>query len=306
MSRIPFQRSLLHPKLWPTWLGMGLWWVGVQCLPVGAQFWLGNCLGDFLLKHNVSRARIARKNIDLCFPELSPVERADLVRETLRATGIGVFESGSAWFWPNWRLRKYFKIRGLEHLNEARAKGRGVLFMGIHFTPIEIGAAFVNSVTSIDGFYRPHTNAVYEYIQAVGRIWRNSASQVIPNGDVRGIVKALRQGRVVNYAPDQDYGRRRSVFAPFFGVAAATVKAPSQLAKAGNAEVIPWVTRRVSGNRYEVEIYPPITERLGFGDEVDAATINAFVEARVREHPEQYLWVHRRFKTRPEGAPPIY
>ncbi|WP_018417377.1 LpxL/LpxP family Kdo(2)-lipid IV(A) lauroyl/palmitoleoyl acyltransferase [Teredinibacter turnerae] len=306
MSRIPFQRRLLHPKFMVSWVGMALWWLFVQLLPLGAQFWLGNRLGDLLLKLNVSRTKIARRNIAVCFPDMDPQRQELMVRDTLRATGIGVFESGAAWFWPNFRLRRHFDVKGLEHLEHAQSTGRGVLFMGIHFTPIEIGAACVNTVTSIDGFYRPHKNAVYEYVQAVGRIWRNNKSDVIPNGDVRGIIKALRKGRAVNYAPDQDYGRRRSVFAPFFGIDAATVKAPAQLARAGNAEIVPWVTRRLENKRYEIEIYPPITAELTGDEAQDAAVINRFIEARVREVPEQYLWVHRRFKTRPEGEPSIY
>lgn len=285
---------------------MALWWSVVQLLPLSVQFWLGNRIGDLLLVTGNPRARIARANIEKCFPNLTEEEQQRLVLDTLRATGIGVVESGAAWFWPNWRLRRHFDVIGMENLQQVFDQGRGALFMGIHFTPIEIGAACVNTVTSIDGFYRPHKNAVYEYVQALGRIWRNRKSQVIPNGDVRGIVRALRQGRAVNYAPDQDYGRRRSVFAPFFGIQAATVKAPSQLAKAGNAEVVPWVTRRTPAGRYEIEIYPPITDQLGNSELEDALAINQFVEARVRENPAQYLWVHRRFKTRPEGEASFY
>ena len=306
MSRISFSCRLLHPRLWASWLGMLVWWLCVQILPFRLQLWLGKKLGDLLLQKGSSRARIARANIEWCFPELKKELRADLLRDTLRATGMGVLESGAAWFWPNWRIRAHFCMKGLEHLQAARQGGKGVLFMGIHFTPIEIGAAFVNTVTPIDGFYRPHKNAVYEYVQAVGRIWRNPSSQVIPNGDVRGIVKSLRAGKTVNYAPDQDYGRKRSVFVPFFNVPAATVKAPAQLAKAGKAEVVPWVTRRLVNGQYEVEIYPAITEQLGLGEEQDALTINQFIEERVRECPEQYLWVHRRFKTRPKGEPLLY
>ncbi len=306
MARVDFSRRLLLPKYWLSWLGMACWWLLVQVLPFSMQILLGNLLGDLLYKSNSSRKRIAKKNIEICFPELPEVERTNILRETMRATGVGVFESGAAWFWPNWRLRKRFVVKGLEHLERAIGHEKGVLFMGVHFTPIEIGAACVNTVASIDGFYRPHTNAVYEYVQALGRVRRNSSSEVIPNEDVRGIVRALRAGKAVNYAPDQDYGRRRSVFVPFFGVQAATVKAPTQLVKAGRAEVIPWVTRRLKNNTYEISIFKPITDQLDKGEQQDALTINRFIEARVRENPEQYLWVHRRFKTRPEGEPKLY
>lgn len=306
MTRITFQKRLLHPRFWLSWLGMVLWWLLVQVLPFRLQIFLGNCLGDILRRVGGSRIHIARTNIDRCFPNLTAQERSLLLRDTLRSTAIGFFESGAAWFWPNWRIRRQFSIKGGEYLERINAEGRGIIFMGVHFTPIEIGAAYVNTAYSIDGFYRPHKNPVYDYVQAVGRIWRNDNSQVIPNGDVRGIVRALRQGRVVNYAPDQDYGRRRSVFVPFFGIDTATVKAPAQLAQAGKAEIVPWVARRLPNGRHEVEIYPPITGMLGEDDLANAKVINNFVEARVRESPAQYLWVHRRFKTRPEGEPSFY
>ncbi|SMF59509.1 KDO2-lipid IV(A) lauroyltransferase [Alteromonadaceae bacterium Bs31] len=306
MARVAFSKSLLLPRYWLSWAGMGLWWLLVQVLPFRLQVLLGSFLGAALYKTNSSRKRIAEKNIEICFPELSRAEKKLMLRETLRSTGIGVFESGAAWFWPKWRLKKRFVVSGLDHLERAVGEGKGVLFMGIHFTPIEIGAACVNLVSCIDGFYRPHTNPIYEYVQALGRIWRNTRSQVIPNDDVRGIVRSLRAGRAVNYAPDQDYGKRRSVFVPFFGIQAATVKAPAQLMKAGRAEIIPWTTKRLGDNSYQITIFAPITSELGKGEQEDAMTINRFVEARVRENPEQYLWVHRRFKTRPEGEQKIY
>lgn len=301
-----FQLRLLHPRLWLSWLAIAVWWLLVQCLPYRFQLFLGNRLGDLILLIGGSRVHIAKVNIARCFPELSEREQKKLLRDNIRSTAMGIFESGAAWFWPDWRLKKHFILSGREHLEYVQQQGRGVLFLGIHFTPIEIGAAYVNTAFSIDGFYRPHKNPVYEYVQAKGRIRRNPHSQVIPNGDVRGIVRALRAGRAVNYAPDQDYGLRRSVFAPFFGVSAATVKAPAQLAKAGKAEIVPWVTRRLQDGSYEVKIYPAITGLLGSTEEENAVAINTFVEARVREYPEQYLWVHRRFKTRPDGEEGFY
>ncbi|WP_075187326.1 LpxL/LpxP family Kdo(2)-lipid IV(A) lauroyl/palmitoleoyl acyltransferase [Teredinibacter haidensis] len=306
MKRVQFKMKLLHPRYWLSWFGIGLWWLLVQSFPFRLQIFLGNQLGDLLVKYGGSRRNIAQRNIERCYPNHSEKEKFELLREVLRSTAIGIFESGAAWFWPNWRIKKHFRLIGYDHLQAVEMHGKGVLFMGIHFTSIEMGAAFVNTVTSIDGFYRPHKNAVYEYVQARGRIHRNRKSQVIPNGDVRGIVKALRGGHFVNYAPDQDYGRKRSVFVPFLGVQAATVKAPAQLAKAGNAEIVPWVARRRADGGHEVEIYAPITSLLGKGDIEDANTMNRFIEARVNETPEQYLWVHRRFKTRPEGEEPFY
>ncbi len=275
--------------------------------PFKLQIILGRTLGNLLYKYAKSRKHVAKRNIELCLPELNAQERDQLLRRVLQETGVAIFESGAGWFWPNWRFKNKYIINGTDHIRAAQTANKGVLFLGIHFTTIEIGASIVNLEFPISGFYRPHTNAIYEYVQAVGRIRRNKKSGVIPNGDVRGIVKALRAGNIVNYAPDQDYGRKRSVFAPFFKVNSATVKAPAQLASAGRAEIIPWVTRRdPQSDKYIIDIYPPITEHLNKSDYDDAVYINSFVEARVRENPEQYLWVHRRFKTRPEGEDKVY
>ena len=307
MTHVKFTPTLLHPKYWLTWLVIGVWWLTVNLLPFSWQLRIGRWLGALLYRYAKSRRHIASRNIEACLPELPDAEREALVRRCIEETAIGVIESGAAWFWPNWRFRGKYQVNGIKHIENALEKNKGVLFLGVHFTTIEIGAAIVNLEFPISGFYRPHTNAVYEYVQAIGRIRRNKLSTVIPNGDVRGIVKALRLGTVINYAPDQDYGKRRSVFAPFFGIEAATVKAPSQLASAGRAEIIPWTTRRDhESHRYIIDIHPPITQNMNIGEYEDAVTINNFVEEQVRKNPEQYLWVHRRFKTRPEGEDGIY
>ncbi len=276
-------------------------------LPLAAQIWLGRRVGRLLYKLGGSRKHIAERNIELCYPELDKAQQQHLVKRILEETAIGIFESGCAWFWPNWRFRRLYEIKGKNHIDKALADAQGVLFLGVHFTTIEIGASMVNLEFPISGFYRPHTNAVYEWVQAKGRVRRNKGSSVIPNGDVRGILKALRAGKIINYAPDQDYGKRRSVFSPFFGIAAATVKAPSQLASAGRAQVLTWVTRRCpKTNKYLIEIGDSLNGKLGQGELADAELINTFIEKEVRQNTEQYLWVHRRFKTRPDGEATLY
>lgn len=268
---------------------------------------LGSALGRLAGRLSERRSRITRKNLELCFPDASQEERDRLYSESLEAAGRAFFESGMAWFWPRWRLCKRYRIEGLEHLQHAREAGRGVIFLGIHFTTIEMCAAFMNLSWSIDGFYRPHKNPVYEFVQRYGRERHNSASNTIPRKDVRGIIRALKSGRVINYTTDQDFGAKHSVFVPFFGVPTATVTAPSQLAKLSGALAIPYTTRaNADKSGYEIKIFPAI-EDFGQGDEVAEATaFNQFIEARVRECPGQYLWSHRRFKTRPDGEKDFY
>ncbi|TNE80484.1 MAG: lipid A biosynthesis lauroyl acyltransferase, partial [Gammaproteobacteria bacterium] len=192
------------------------------------------------------------------------------------------------------------QLEGLEHIDALQ--GRGALLMAIHYTTLEIGASALSARHSIDGMYRPHKNPVYDYVQSRGRRVRDPQGVVYPREDVRGMFKALRQGRIIWYAPDQDYGRKQSVFAPFFGVQAASVTATARFAKTGNAAVLPFSHVRLPGNRgYRVIVHPPL-ENFPVGDDVaDAETVNRKVEEFILEQPDQYMWIHRRFKTRPPG-----
>lgn len=306
MSTPRFRSALLHPKYWITWLGF-LVWYALSWLPYRVQYQLGRALG-WLLYHLAKRRRqIARANLDLCFPSWTEEQREAVTRGVITSIGIAFFETGIAWFWPKWRLQRLYTIEGLEHLDAARDNGTGVILMAFHFTHIDIGAKLLGLRFSIDGTYRPHNNPVYDYIQRTGRERHTMQGQAIPRDDVRAMVKALRNGRAIWYAPDQDYGAKHSIFVPLFGIPAATVTATSQLARLGKAQVIAFTqTRKPDGRGYHLKIYSPLQD-FPSGDEVaDTVRINQFVEARILEQPEQYLWVHRRFKTRPPGEPDLY
>ena len=300
-----FSSALLHPRYWLTWLGFGLWWLLAQ-FPYRWQLKLGRGLGWLTFHLAKRRRRIAERNIALCFPELSAAEQAQLVRDNINSTAIAVFESGIAWFWPSAKMHKLFSVEGIEHLQQAERDGQGVLLMAMHFTNLDIGGAMLCLEHSFDAMYRPHNNPVYDYVQRKGRERHAEASRVISRDDVRGTVKALRSGRGVWYAPDQDYGRKHSVFVPFFGVQAATVTTTGQLARLGRARVIPFVQTRLPEGGYRITVYPPLEDFPTGDDRADALRVNRFIEERVRENPTQYMWVHRRFKTRPEGEPAIY
>lgn len=229
-----------------------------------------------------------------------------MTRKVMESIGIAFFETGMAWFWPKSRLQTLYSIDGLEHLHSAQRDGQGVLLMAFHFAHIDIGAKLLGLEYSIDGTYRPHNNPVYDYVQRNGRQRHCAEGRTIPRDDVRGMIKALRAGRAIWYAPDQDYGAKHSIFVPLFGVPAATVTATSQLARMGKAQVIGFTQTRRPGGGYHLQIYPPL-QNFPSGDEVvDTTRVSQFVEARIAEQPEQYLWVHRRFKTRPPGEPDVY
>jgi len=306
MDRPRFRACFLHPRFWGLWLGLGLFWLIVR-LPYAWLLRLGRGMGALTYRLAGSRRRIARRNLELCFPELSAAERERLLKENFASMGIAFFEMAISWWWPRQRLARLAHIEGLEHLQRAQAEGRGVILMALHFTTLEIGAALLGQRQTIDGMYREHINPVFDYVQRRGRERHNADATAIERDDIRAMLKVLRAGRAIWYAPDQDYGRKQSLFVPLFGIPAATVTATTKFARLGKALVMPFVQSRLAdGSGYRLTIYPPLEDFPGESEEADCLRINRWVEQAVRQHPEQYLWAHRRFKSRPNGEPSLY
>lgn len=306
MDRPRFRAAFLHPRFWLLWLGLGVLWLVVQ-LPYAVLLKLGRALGALMLLAATSRRQIASRNLELCFPELSAAERARLLRENFASSGIAFFEMAMSWWWPRARLARLAHVEGLEHLQAAQREGQGVILMSLHFTTLEIGATLLGQRHTIDGMYREHKNPLFDYIQRHGRERQNLDATAIEREDVRAMLKVLRAGRAIWYAPDQDYGRKQSIFVPLFGVPAATVTATSKFARLGKARVVPFTQQRLAdGSGYRLTIHPPLADFPSDSEEADCLRINQWIEQAVRQCPEQYLWAHRRFKTRPEGAPKLY
>ena len=304
MKQGEFSRVLLAPRYWLLWVGFGLWWCLVQ-LPYPVLVVLGRSLGRLMFFLASRRKGIAERNLELCFPELNPQQRRQLLKENFRCYGLAFFEVGIAWWWPNKRFRKIVRLEGLEHLSNLH--GQGALLTAIHLTTLEIGAAGVSMNFPTSGMHRPHKNPVYEYVQIRGREKRTPEGRLYARDDVRGVLKALRQGELIWYAPDQDYGIKQGIFAPFMGVPAATITATARFAGAGKARVIPLTQERLPGFQgYRVVVHPPLENFPVNDDYLDAVTINQLVEKIIRQQPESYLWAHRRFKTRPPGESPVY
>jgi len=306
MERPRFRTLYLHPRFWALWLGLGLLWLIAQ-LPYRALLGLGRALGTVMYRVAGERRRIAARNLELCFPELSSDERQRLLKENFASTGIAFFEMAMSWWWPKARLARLAHIEGIEHLQAAQREGEGAILMAVHFTTLEIGAALLGQAHTIDGMYREHGNAVFDFIQRRGRERHNPDSLAVERDDVRGMLKLLRKGRAIWYAPDQDYGAKQSIFVPLFGIPAATVTATSKFARLGKARVIPFTQKRLEdGSGYRLVVHPPLEGFPGETEEADCLRINQWVEGVLRECPEQYLWAHRRFKSRPEGEPRLY
>jgi KDO2-lipid IV(A) lauroyltransferase len=305
MSRPAFHRSLLAPRHWPAWLGVATIWL-IARLPQSMLMWLGRRLGALVLRIPSARKRIAAANLALCFPELDADARARLVDANLRDIGLMLVEFALGWMGSDRRIAAIpTRIEGLEHLEAARAEGRGVLLVGGHFSHLELCARLVSQRIRIAGMYRRMDSTVFEW--AVLRARLDYADAMFDKDDIRGTVKYLRNGGTLWYAPDQDMRSKDTVFAPFFGVPAATITATHHLARMSGAKVIPFFHRRLPGNQgYVLRLGTPLEDFPGSDAEADTARVNACIEQMVREAPEQYLWVHKRFKTRPPGAPAIY
>jgi KDO2-lipid IV(A) lauroyltransferase len=304
MDRPVFRATFLHPRYWPLWLGLGLLWLVAQ-LPYRVLLGLGRGLGALMYRLASSRRKIAARNLQLCFPQMPAAERKALLKENFASTGITFFEMAIAWWWPAERLRRLGSIEGLEHLRQAEAEGQGVILMALHFTTLEMGGGLLGMAQDMYGMYRPHKNPLFDYMQRRGREQRLLG--VIGRDDVRGMLKLLRAGGVVWYAPDQDYGAQRSVFVPLFGVPAATVTATSKFARMGRAQVIPFTQERLpNAQGYRLTIHPPLADFPGESEEADCLRVNQWIEQAITACPEQYLWAHRRFKTRPAGEAKLY
>lgn len=301
-----FKLRFFAPKYWPTWLGVGILYT-ISWLPYKWQLGLGRGLGRLIYKFVPKRTAVARRNLELCFPEQSATERETLVKKNLENTGIAMFETGMAWWWPNWRMQRKLHIHGEEHLRAAQRDGHGILLLLFHFLSLEVHARLMGFVQPSVGLYRPHNNALMEYLQTKGRARSNK--YMIQRTDVRGMLRALDDGEIAGYLPDQDYGRKRTVFVPFFKVEQTSSTTGTLLfASQARCKVVPTTCfRREDGSGYDISFYPAFEQFPTADVEASVTRVNKMVEFAVSQQPDQYLWVHRRFKTRPaETDPDLY
>ncbi|HUH32029.1 MAG TPA: LpxL/LpxP family Kdo(2)-lipid IV(A) lauroyl/palmitoleoyl acyltransferase [Rhodanobacter sp.] len=305
MPRPPFNRTLLAPRHWPAWVGAGLVWLVGQ-LPYAWLQWLGGRLGGLLAHFPSRRRHIARTNIALCFAGQTALEQAALVDANLRDMGRMLVEFALGWTASDRHIARIpSHIDGLQHLLAARAQGRGVLLVGGHFSHLELCARLISARIGIAGMYRRMDSTVFEWVVLRARL--HYADAMFDKDDIRGTVRYLRAGGTLWYAPDQDMRSKDTVFAPFFGVPAATITATHHLARLSGALVVPFFHHRLPGGRgYALRLGAPLENFPSANILADTARINTCIEDMVRAAPEQYLWVHKRFKTRPPGAAPVY
>lgn len=297
VNQTSFQLRFLSPRFWPTWIGVFFLYL-LSWLPFSIQIGLGKLLGNLVYKFFKKRRHIAQVNIALCFPTMSAQEQQALVKKNMQNTGIAIFESGMAWWWPNWRVKKHFAgINGYEHIEQAISNGKGVLMLVPHMMHLEMAGRVMAIHNKGVGFYRPHNNPLMEHIITKGRLKYNE--YLIGKRDVKGLLKALSKQRLCYYLPDQDYGRKRSEFAPFFAVEeTCTTTGTLLFAQSKKCETLAFSSVRNEQGQYQLEI-TPVLDNFPSGDDVaDVTRVNKLMEDSIQKSPEQYMWLHRRFKTR--------
>jgi Kdo2-lipid IVA lauroyltransferase/acyltransferase len=292
------------PRYWPTWLGLGLVRLALM-LPFPAMLAVGRGMGRLARRLPLPYVRVARRNIELCLPELDARAREALLERHFESLGIGVLESALTWWSNDERIAALSEVQGLEHLQAALARGKGAIILLAHFTTQQIGARILNIRVPINVLYRPTKN---ELLAAVsGGSFSRNARKAILRDDVRGMISALRRNEIVWYAADQSYRKKGAMMVPFFGIPAPTNVFTSRLSQMTGAAVLYYSSERLPGTRGWRAVIEPAFEGWPSGDAVaDTLRYHARIEAQVRRMPEQYWWIHKRFKGLSADDPDYY
>lgn len=301
---VPSLAAFTAPRYWLVWvMWLAMW--SIARLPFAWQLPIGRGIGRALRQVKRREARTAATNLALCFPQLDAAARHALLVKHFEAVGMSFLEMAIGWTWPIERLERHVEIRGREHLEAALAAGRGVLLVSAHFTPMEVGVAMLEALCDRCNYmYRPQRNAMLDALVVRGRA--RFAYDRIPRDNVRTLLRKLKQGEVVAYMPDQTYLGRQSAVLPFFGEPAVANVATSKLAALSGAAVLTYFFRRLPGTAgYVVDIEPlhgvPSDDALS-----DARALFGRLERYIEQAPEQYLWMYKKFKSRPPPHPDPY
>lgn len=296
-------RSALSPPNWPVWIAIAFGWT-LAHWPSRLQTAGGKALGRLMQATMWKRGRNARTNIALCFPEIDLPERERMLQGMFTSLGLGVFEFLRAWWGRLGPGDPAYTLTGLENLHAAQAPGKGVILVSAHFTTLEICVRLLCRDVEINGMYRPHESEALE--RAVKKARARYTKQMFSRDELRPALRCLKQGGVLWFAPDQETRRGESVFVPFFNQPAYSLTSTHQLARLSGAAVLPFFHRRNPDGSYSLEILPALENFPGKDATADTARIMATMEQLIRRAPEQYLWVHQRFKRTPDGKSTHY
>ncbi|WP_324779530.1 LpxL/LpxP family acyltransferase [Thiobacillus sedimenti] len=295
---------MLRLSLLPLWLGMGVLWL-LHWLPLPLQAALGNALGAMFARLPGKRRHVVATNLALCFPDVPAARRARWLRQTFQASMRAALEHGVLWWGSEARLRHLIRLDNPEAVLGDGV--RPVIWLAPHFVGLDMGGVRLSMDRQVASMYAPSKNPASDWLMLRGRSRFHAPVLVAKSDGIKPVLKALKQRLPFYYLPDQDQGRLNAVFVPFFGIQTATLSALPRLAKLTGAQVVPVITRQLPGGQgYAVRFYPPWDDYPSDDLDADVARMNAFIEERIRELPAQYLWLHRRFKTRPEGEASVY
>ena len=292
------------PQYWPVWFLIFIFWLVVQ-LPYRWQLSLGKYLGLLIMKIAKKSKRIAQINLALCFPELSKELREELLQKSFINIGIAIFETGMGFWSSTKQIEPLVNLINYDEVDKIQATGRGVLVLGGHFTTLEIVGRVCAMKHQFSVMYRPNKIGIIDFF--LKKVLSKYYHRAIPRHNLRTMINTLKEGGAVWYSPDVNADRKASVFAPFFGTQAATVKAVTRFVELTGCAVVPLSHyRRDDNTGYDVILSSPLELSSTHDYVEDATRINKILEEAVRKKPEQYLWQYMRFKTRPEGEPRIY
>ncbi|HIP94027.1 MAG TPA: lipid A biosynthesis lauroyl acyltransferase [Leucothrix sp.] len=292
---MPFK--FFHPRYWATWLGVAFLHL-VILLPWKWQMTLGEWIGKLLYRVLPARRKISCINLQIAFPDLSVSEQEKLNRKHFISLGQGLIEAALGWWGSEKQIQKLTHIEGTEYLEKAKGDQR-VLLLGSHFASLEVGGRIIANHMPLHAVYRPHQNALIEYLVAKQRTI--NCGKAIPKTNIRELIKSIKGGFPSWYATDQNYRGKGSILVPFFGIEAPTNPGTTRLAKMTKAIIIPCICVRLLDNKeprkgYLLRFYPPVEDFPSNDVLADTTRLNQIIEAQIKDFPAQYLWTHKRYK----------
>ncbi len=294
--------NFYHPKFIPTWILIGFMKLGAK-LPFSLQVLIGKSISKPLYLLARQFRKNATINITRCFPDKSPLQIKTLVKQNFEAIGIALFETANAYFGKPSKIQKLATIHNEHYLTDALGKKQNIILLAGHFMPLMLGGRVLLLKYKIINIYRPQNNLLFDQIMCQN--FTDNGANMIQTKNTRAIVKAIKSGIPVWYAPDQDLGKKHSIFAPFFNIQTATTTATARLAKIPNTVVIPYSFIRTNDG-YQMNFQPPLNDYPGDSAKENAKRTNQILQNQILKTPEQYLWIHKRFKTRPKGEKSFY
>lgn len=305
MNKPQLTINLFHPRHWISWVGFFIL-KSFSYLPYSVMKRLSLILSYLTYNFASRRTNIIETNICRCFPKKTTNEKRTLSHAAFTSSIMAIFEFSLSWWGTKKRLAKLHRVEGMEHLTNALKKGKGVILLSSHFTTMEITGAFLGShIDNLVVTYKRSNNPLLEYFIQRQRL--ENCAGLIKHKSLRKIIQSIRQGNVLWFAPDQDCGRKNSIFAPFMGIETSTLLSTHRIAKITGAPVIPLYGERLDEeSTYIVHISPELKNFPSSNELHDATLINQAIEKQIKQTPEQYLWGHRRFKTRPDGEMDFY